>query len=137
MASIIANGPGIPVIPRSKPLNIGTLPINASTTAVQFTVSNLIGSPNGFDTLVVFTVGGTINTPVLECSIDGGVTWATVVAPTNASSSTTFTATAFGGDTAVSSATGYTIAGLQGYAVFRWGAAVTVAPAAVWIALAG
>jgi hypothetical protein len=137
MASIIANGPGTPMIPRGKPVNVGTLPVNASTTAVQFTVSNLVGNPNGFDTLVIFTVGGTVGTPVLECSIDGGATWATVVAPTNASSSTTFTNSAFGGDTAVSSAQGYTIAGLQGYALFRWGAAVTVAPTAVWIAIAG
>ena len=137
MAAVIANGPGTPMITRGKPVKVGTLPINASTTAVQFTVSQLVGNPNGFDTLVIFCVGGTINTPVLECSIDGGVTWATVVAPTNASSSTTFTAAGFAGDTAVSSANGYTIAGLQGLALFRFGAAVTVATSDVWVAIAG
>lgn len=134
MASIIANGPGTPMVPRGKGVNIGTLPINASTTAVQFTVSQLVGNPNGFDSLIVFTTGGTITTPVLEVSIDGGLTWATVVAPTNASSASTFTAAAFAGDTAVTSAIGYTISGLQGLGLFRWGAAVTVAPAVVWVA---
>jgi|SRR5215471_14733081 len=137
MASIIANGPGTPVIQRNKATNVGTLPVNASTTAVQFTVTGLTGTPNGFDTLVIFCVGGTVGTPVLEVSIDGGITWATVVAPTNASSSTTFTAAGFAGDTAVSSANGYTIAGLQGYGLFRFGAAVSVAPTVVWIALSG
>src|SRR6266851_2760576 len=122
MASVIANGPGTPMVRRGAGQLIGTLPVNASTTAVQFAVSQLVGNPNGFDTLVIFTVGGTVGTPILEVSIDGGVTWATVTAPTNASSSTNFTNTAFGGDTAVSSATGYTIAGLQGLGLFRWGA---------------
>lgn len=136
MASVIANGPGTPMLTRGKGTNVGTLPINASTTAVQFTVSQLANNPNGFDSLIIFTVGGTVNTPVLEVSIDGGSTWATVVAPTNASSATTFTAGAFAGDTAVSSANGYTIAGLSGLALFRWGAAVTVAPAVVWAAIA-
>src|SRR5579864_2273134 len=134
MASIIANGPGTPMVRRGAGINIGILPVNASTTAVQFTVSQLVGTQNGFDSLVIFTVGGTVGTPVLEVSIDGGATWATVVAPTNASSATTFTAAAFAGDTAVSSAQGYTIAGLQGLGLFRWGAAVTVAPATVWVA---
>jgi len=137
MASVIQNGPGIPTITRGKPTKIATLPINASTTAVQFTVSHLVGNPNGFDTLIIFTVGGTVTTPILECSIDGGTTWAQIVAPTNASSSTTFNTTTFGGDTAVSSANGYTIAGLQGYAIFRWGAAVAAATADVWIGIAG
>ena len=135
MASVIVNGPGIPAIQRGKPVPIGTLPVNASTTAVQFTVTRQNLASNGFDTLVIFTVGGTINTPVLECSIDGGATWATVTPPTSASSSTVFTAAAFGGDTAVSSANGYTIAGLQGLALFRWGAAVTVGSTVVWVAI--
>jgi hypothetical protein len=137
MASVIANGPGVPMVTRGKGTNLGTLPVNASTTVVQFTVSSNASNPNGFDELVMFTVGGTITTPVLEVSIDGGVTWATVVAPTNASSATTFTATAFGGDTAVSSATGYTIAGLSGYALFRFGAAVTVGSTVVWAGISG
>ena len=134
MASIIANGPGTPMVTRGKATNVGTLPVNASTTAVQFTVSQLVGNPNGFDSLVIFTVGGAVTTPVLEVSIDGGTTWAGVVAPTNASSATTFNTTTFGGDTAVSSATGYTIAGIQGLGLFRFGAAVATAPAVVWVA---
>lgn len=134
MASVIANGPGVPMVRRGAGNNVGTLPVNASTTVVQFTVSQLVGNPNGFDSLCIFTAGGTVTGPILEVSIDGGVTWATVVAPTNASSATTFTNSTFGGDAAVSSATGYTIAGIQGLGLFRWGAAVTVAPATVWIA---
>lgn len=137
MASVIANGPGTPMVTRGKGTNIGTLPVNASTTAVQFTVSNNTNNPNGFDELVIFCVGGTVGTPVLECSIDGGVTWASVVAPTNASSAATFTAAGFAGDTAVASANGYTIAGLSGYALFRFGAAVTVGSTAVWVGISG
>jgi len=139
MASVIANGPGVPMVRRGAGQNIGTLPTNASTTVVQFTVSALVGNPNGFDTLVIFTVGGTItaSSQVLEVSIDGGNTWAAVVAPTNASSSTTFSTTVFGGDTAVTSALGYTIAGLQGLGLFRFGAAITAGSAVVWAAMAG
>jgi hypothetical protein len=135
MAAVVANGPGVPMVPRGKGVNIGTLPVSTNN-VVQFTVSQLVGNPNGFDSLAIFTVGGTVSTPVLEVSIDGGSTWAQVVAPTNASSATTYNAAANAatGDTAVSSATGYTIAGLQGLALFRFNAAVTVAPAAVWVA---
>jgi hypothetical protein len=136
MASIIANGPGTPMVTRGKGTNLGTLAINAGTTAVQFTVSQLANNPNGFDQLTIFTVGGTIAGPILEVSIDGGNTWATIVAPTNASSATTYTATAFGGDVAVSSANGYTIASLSGLGLFRWGATVTVGSTVVWAAIA-
>jgi hypothetical protein len=134
MASVVANGPGTPMVTRGRAANVGTLPINASTTVVQFAVSQLASNPNGFDELVIFTVGGTVATPILEVSIDGGNSWATVVAPTSASSAATFTNSAFGGDTAVSSATGYSIAGLSGLGLFRFGGAVSVAPSAVWVA---
>jgi hypothetical protein len=137
MASVIANGPGTPMVTRGKGTNVGTLPINASTTAVQFTVSSNANNPNGFDELIIFCVGGTVATPVLECSIDGGVSWASIVAPTNASSAVTFTTATFAGDTAVANANGYTIAGLSGLALFRFGAAVTVAPTVVWAAISG
>ena len=136
MASIIANGPGTPFVTRGKPALIGTLPVNASTTAVQFTVSALANNPNGFDELVIFCTGGTVGTPVLEVSIDGGNSWATCTPPTNASSVCIFTNAAFAGDTPVASANGYTIAGLSGLGLFRFGAAVTVAPTAVWVAIA-
>src|SRR6267378_290223 len=125
MAAVIANGPGTPMVPRGRGTNVGTLPVSTNN-AVQFTVSQLTGTTNGFDSLVIFTVGGAVTTPVLEVSIDGGVTWAQVVAPTNASAAT--------GDTAVSSANGYTIAGLQGLGLFRFNAAVATAPAVVWVA---
>jgi hypothetical protein len=137
MASVIANGPGTPMVTRGKGTNIGTLPVNASTTAVQFTVSSNANNPNGFDELIIFCVGGTVATPVLECSIDGGVSWASIVAPTNASSAVTFTIATFAGDTAVASANGYTIAGLSGLALFRFGAAVTVGSTVVWAAISG
>lgn len=136
MASVIANGPGTPMVTRGKPVLVGTLPVNASTTAVQFTVSQLTGNPNGFDEVIIFCAGGTVGTPILEVSIDGGTTWATVTPPTSASSAVTFTAAGFAGDTAVASANGYTIAGLSGLGLFRFGAAVTVAPTNVWVALA-
>lgn len=136
MASIIANGPGTPMVTRGKPVNLGTIPVSGGTTAVQFTVSALATNPNGFDELVIFCVGGTVGTPVLEVSIDGGTSWATVVAPTSASSCATFTAAAYAGDTAVASANGYTIAGLSGLGLFRFGATVTVASTAVWAAIA-
>lgn len=137
MPATVVNGPGTPLITRGKPVKVGTLPIS-TTDAVQFTVSQLVGNPNGFDTLTIFTVGGTVTAPILEVSIDGGNTWAGVVAPTNASSSTTFSTAALAtGDTVVSSANGYTIAGLQGLGLFRFNAAVAAAPADVWIAIAG
>lgn len=136
MAAIIANGPGVPMVPRGHAFNIGTLPVNASTTAVQFTISALPAGTNGFDEVVIFCAGGTVGTPVLEVSLDGGTTWATITPPTSASSAVTFTAAGFGGDTAVASANGYTVAGLSGLGLFRFGAAVTVAPTAVWVACA-
>lgn len=137
MAATVVNGPGTPMVTRGKPVLIGTLPVS-TTDAVQFTVSQLVGNPNGFDTLVIFTVGGTVTLPVLEVSIDGGATWASVVAPTNASSSTTFSNSALAtGDTVVSSANGYTIAGLQGLGLFRFNASVAGSSAAVWLAIAG
>src|SRR6266404_9785030 len=93
MAAVIANGPGTPMVPRGRGTNVGALPVSTNN-AVQFTVSQLTGTTNGFDSLVIFTVGGAVTTPVLEVSIDSGVTWAQVVATTNASSATTFTAAA-------------------------------------------
>lgn len=136
MASVIANGPGTPMVPRGRAVNLGTLPINASTTAVQFTVSQLVGNPNGFDDLLIFTVGGTVGTPVLEGSVDGGVTWFGITASGASSSATQVSTTVFGGDTAVTSANTYIIAGLQGLTLFRWGAAVTIGSTAVWVACA-
>jgi hypothetical protein len=135
MAAVIANGPGVPMVPRGRGTNIGTLPVSTNN-VVQFTVSQLCGNPNGFDEVCIFTVGGTVGTPVLEVSIDGGTTWAQIVQPTAASSAATFSAAqnAATTDTAVSSATGYSIAGLSGLALFRFNAAVTVAPAVVWVA---
>ena len=137
MAAVIANGPGIPTVTRGRAQNIGTLPVSTNN-AVEFTISQLMASPNGFDEVVIFTVGGTVTTPVLEVSIDGGTTWAQVVAPTNASSASTFNAAANAatGDAAVSSANGYSVAGLSGLGRFRFNAAVTVAPAVVWVACA-
>lgn len=135
MASIIANGPGTPMVPRGRGVPLGTLPVNASTTAVQFTVSQLVGNPNGFDDLLIFTVGGTVGTPILEGSIDGGVSWFSIAVsgPNSSATQVAITGT-FGGDPAVSSANSYIIAGLQGLTLFRWGAAVSVAPTAVWAA---
>ena len=137
MASIIANGPGTPLVTRGKGTKVGTLPVNASTTAVQFTVSQLVGNPNGFDNLLIFCVGGTVTTPVLEVSIDGGATWATVSAPGASSSATPVTNSTFATDPAVSSANSYIIGGLSGLGLFRFGAAITVAPSDVWVAIAG
>jgi|SRR6267378_55421 len=135
MPAVVANGPGVPMVPRGRGTNVGTLPVSTNN-VVQFTVSQLHNNPNGFDEVCIFTVGGTVTTPVLEVSIDGGVSWAQIVPPTSASSASTFNAAqnAATTDTAVSSATGYSVAGLSGLALFRFGAAVTVAPAVVWIA---
>jgi hypothetical protein len=136
MAAIVANGPGTPLITRGKPVNVGTIPVSTAG-AVQFTVSQLANNPNGFDEVVIFTVGGTVTLPILEVSIDGGATWAGVVQPTTASSCATFSTAALAtGDTVVSSATGYTIAGLSGLGLFRFNASVAGAPTVVWIAIA-
>jgi hypothetical protein len=136
MAAVIVNGPGTPMVTRGKAAKLGTLPIS-TTNAVQFTVSQLANNPNGFDEVVIFTVGGTVTVPVLEVSIDGGTTWATVAPPTTASSCATFTTGALAtGDTVVSSASGFTIAGLSGLGLFRFNAAVAAAPADVWVAIA-
>lgn len=136
MASVINNGPGVPMVTRGKGTNIGTLPVNASTTAVAFTISAIHHAPNGFDNIIITTVGGTVNTPVLEASMDGGNTWFSITASGASSSATQVGVTTFAGDTAVSSATSYIVGGLSGLVVFRWGAAITVAPAAVWVACA-
>lgn len=132
MASNVVNQPGIPSIQRGKPVNLGSL--GAAADVVQFTVTREESTPNGFDELVIFTTGGA-TTPALEVSIDGGTTWALVVAPTSASSLATFTAAASNGDTAVTSATGYSIAGLQGFGIFRFGGR-TAGTAVVWVAIA-
>lgn len=132
MASVIANAApynnaGVaPVIPRGRPLNIGTL---AGTTSVlQFSVMQENASPNGLDCMTIVTVGGTL-TAALEASIDGGVTWFGV--PLR---SPTFTVTTLNTDTAASSASSYDISSLQAGALFRFGssAAVTGTPV-VWI----
>ena len=137
MASSIANGPGVPMVTRGRGTNIGTLPVNASTTVVQFTVSQLNACPNGLDGISIVTAGGTVGTPVLEASIDGGVTWFSILVSSGGSSSMPVeSTTTFGGDTASSSANSYAITSLSGLTLFRFGAAVTVAPAVVWVASA-
>lgn len=138
-STLVNNSPGSgnqPMIPRGKPVNVGT--ISGGGQAIQFVVSQLIGNPNGFDSLVIFTTGNLSATgPILEVSIDGGTTWAGVVAPTNASSATTFNVTTLNSDTAVTTANGYTIAGLQGLGLFRFGfTTFTSGSGAVWVAIA-
>lgn len=134
MASTVTNGPGVPMVPRGKGTKIGA--ITATGQVVQFTVSQLVGNPNGFDSLAIFTDGNlSATTPILEVSIDGGSTWAGVVAPTNASSATTYNTTTLNSDTAVSSANGYTIAGIQGLGLFRFGfTTFTSGSGNVWVA---
>lgn len=131
MASTVVNGPSTPMIPRGKGVNLGTLPVG-TTNAVQFTISQLHDTQNGFDNIIIITVGGTVGTPILEVSIDGGVTWAAVTAAGASTSGTQLTTSTFASDTAASSANSYLVSGLQGLGLFRFGAAITVAPAVIW-----
>lgn len=136
MASTVLNAQAQSLVTRGKPANLAT--INGSAQVVTFQVSQLVGNPNGFDTVVIFTTGNLVATgPILECSLDGGATWMGVIAPTASSSSPTFNTTTLNSDTAVSTINGYTIAGLQGHGLFRFGfTTYTSGSGACWVAIA-
>lgn len=82
MAAVIKNtlSPGGAVVPtlvtkltRGKPTNLGT--ITAAGDAVAFALPEPSRDHQGY--LVIQLAGGTTPTPVLEASLDGGVTWFT------------------------------------------------------------
>lgn len=137
MASTVVNTAAQAFVRRGAPAKLGV--INGAGQVVEFQVSQLVGNPNGFDTLVIWTDGNLVATgPILEASGDARATWLGVVAPTNASSSTTFNVTTLNSDTAASTANGYTIAGLQGWATFRFGfTTFTSGSGNVWVGIAG
>jgi hypothetical protein len=138
MASTIINTNfGVPMVTRGKPSNLGT--INATGQVVTFTVSARNEAPNGFDAVVITTTGNLVAaTPILECSIDGGVTWFSVGLPSSSSSVPTLGTTVLNSDTATTSANAYTIAGLQGLGLFRFGfTTFTSGSGACWVAISG
>jgi len=140
--TLVNNAPGTvlagtPMLTRGKASNLGTL--NAANTAVQFTVSNLRDAPNGTDALTIIVnptgalAGGTF---VLEGSIDGGLSWFSILASANsagANNSTAIISQTGAADTAAIFAATYNITGLSGPTLFRFGTtAFTSGSGAVW-----
>src|SRR5277367_4653425 len=125
MAFTVVNIPGVPMITRGRPANLGALA--ATNQAVAFSVSQLGGAPNGTDALTVTTGGNLTATAfVLEGSIDGGTTWFSVLASANTAGANNSTAiisatTPAPPDTAATSANTYNITGLSGLTLFRFG----------------
>lgn len=136
MASVVANSPNASqtvAITRGKPLAL-IASLTAAASVAQFSLTQASSSPNGLDVLVIVTVGGTIATPGLEASIDGGATWFGVnPRAANGTAPNFTTAGAINSDPAVSSANCYDVSGLQSCALFRFGSA-SAFPAAVWVA---
>lgn len=121
MASTVVNGPGVPALRRSAPLNLGQ--VTAVTQVVAFTVMTPNAAPNGNDLLTLVSTGAiTAGAIVLEASLDQGTTWFGVPAGSQAAG---FTTTTLNSDTAVSAAGSFNISGLQG-ALFRAGVTGTI-----------
>jgi hypothetical protein len=133
------NPPNSQLLTRGLPKNLGTL--SANNQAVQFLVSNLRDAPNGTDALTIQVnptgtlAGGTF---ILEGSIDGGLSWFTVVVSSataggnNSTAITGITAPA-PVDTAAIFAGTWNITGLSGATLFRFGlSAFTSGSGAVW-----
>jgi len=134
MASVLVNVPfpGTVMLTRGKPANIGTL--IAAASVVQFTVAEVNAAPNGVDALTITTAGGTI-TPVLECSIDGGTTWFTVLPRAASGTAPNYTLAAINGDTAATSANSYDVSSLAGGGTFRFGSSAITGSPVVWALL--
>lgn len=117
MAATVVNGPGVPVLSRNKPINLGTL--TATGQVVQFTLATPHASPNGNDMVTVITTGA-ITTPVvaLEASIDSATTW--FVIPGGSQAAALAVTGQVGGDAAPTTANSYNISGIQG-GLFRFG----------------
>ena len=131
MASTVINTPGVPLIKRNAPTNLGTL--TAVTQVVAFAVSPPHSTPNGNDLLTLVSTGAiTTGAVVLEASLDAGTTWFGV--PSN-SQSVNLSTTTLNSDPAVSAAGSFNISGLQG-ALFRAGVTgtITVNPS-IWALL--
>ena len=121
MASTVVNGPGIPLVRRNAPTDLGTL--TAVTQVVAFSVSPPHSTPNGNDLLTLVATGAiTTGAMILEASLDGGTKWFGV--PSN-SQSTNLSTTTLNSDAAVSAAGSFNISGLQG-ALFRAGVTGTI-----------
>lgn len=121
MASTVVNGPGVPVLTRNKPFNLGTL--TAVTQVAAFTLATPCASPNGNDLLTLVSTGSiTTGAVVLEASLDGGTTWFGVPSGLQA---VALTITTLNSDTAASAAGSFNISGLQG-ALFRGGVTGTI-----------
>jgi hypothetical protein len=129
MASTVTNGPGVPLLKRGVPANIGTL--TAAASVVQFTLPDQNSGADGLEVLTVVTVGGTI-TPAMEGSIDGGNTWFGV--PIRAAG-LTITVTVLNSDTAVTSASSFEVSGLQAGTLFRFGSTAITGSPVVWALL--
>lgn len=132
------NPPASQLLKRGTPSNLGTL--SALNQAVQFFVSNLRDAPNGTDALTISvnptgTLAGA--TFVLEGSIDGGLSWFSVLASANsagANNSTAITSQTGALDTATIFAATYNITGISGATIFRFGisAGTITGSGAVW-----
>lgn len=135
--TVVNTAPGVPMLTRGKPVNLGTL--GAANNAVTFTISNLRDAPNGTDALSITVnptgslVGGTF---VLEGSIDGGLSWFVVTASAasaGANNSTAIISQTGTADTAAIFAATYNVTGLSGATLFRFGTtAFTSGSGAVW-----
>ena len=120
MASTVINGPGVPVLRRNNPTNLGQ--VTAVTQVVAFTVMIPVSTPNGNDLLTIVATGAiTTGAVALEATLDG-TNWFGV---TVSSQAATFTTTTLNSDTAVSAAGSFNISGLQG-ALFRAGVTGTI-----------
>jgi hypothetical protein len=106
--------------------------LTATASVAQFSLVQESSTPDGLEVLVIATSGGTIATPVLTASIDGGLTWFTVSPRAAVGTAPNYTLTAQNGDTAATSANCYDVSGLQANALFRFGGA-SAFPVAVFV----
>src|SRR5271154_2810488 len=123
MAFTIVNLPGVPMITRGRPANLGALA--ATNQAVAFSVSQLVANPNGTDALTITTGGNLTATAfVLEGTIDAGASWFLIVpsgSTAGTNNSTAIITPTGAADTNASSANTYNITGLSGLTLFRFG----------------
>jgi len=126
MPSTVINKFGQPTkVSRGVPVNLGTL--IAANTAVAFVISTPTFEHQGV--LILQTIGTAGTTPILEGSIDGGATFFVIPILT------TFAVTGqLTGDTAATSAFAYSVSGLGGGCLFKFGyTGAGVPAAAVWV----
>ena len=123
-ATIVVNGPApYQALTRGRPVKLGQLTV--AVDCVQFSLVQEMHTPNGLECLTITTdLAGTeaAVTPVLEASIDAGVSWFGVLPRAAEGTAPNYDIDGqFNSDPAVSSASSYDVSSLQAGATFRFG----------------